>query len=109
MKNIKKILDLIRKTGDRYIFEDEQGEIFVILPVSDYENIVLKNSQVKSLSEEELLNKINKDVALWKAGQEEESINQDLPDPEVDSAEPVEDQEKVNEDRYYFEPVEDEE
>ena len=50
MKNIKRILDLIRKTGDRYIFEDEQGEIFVIMPVADYENMTLKNSQVKNLS-----------------------------------------------------------
>jgi len=106
MKNIKRILDLIRKTGDRYIFEDEQGEIFVITPVADYENLVLKHSQVKNLSEEELLNKINKDIALWKTAQEEEKISNSWQDI---AEEKKEEEEKETDDQYYFEPVEDEE
>jgi len=106
MKNIKRILDLIRKTGDRYIFEDEQGEIFVITSVADYENLVLKHSQVKNLSEEELLNKINKDIALWKTAQEEEKLSNTW--QEIDEEKQEKDDE-VDNDQYYFEPVEDEE
>jgi hypothetical protein len=99
MKNFKRILDLIRKTGDRYLFEDEQGNIFVTLELNDYENLVLKNSSLANLSEEELLNKINKDIAVWKSSQEENSP--DLPELDEERAE-------NEEDRYYFEPVEEE-
>jgi hypothetical protein len=117
MKNFKRILDLIKKTGDNYIFENETGEIFVILSIDDYGNYIFKNSQLKNLSEEELLNKINKDIALWKASQEDKIIDQswrDLPPAEKEESpfahEGIsEDIEKEEEDRYYFEPAEDEE
>ncbi|OGY42435.1 MAG: hypothetical protein A2Y67_00115 [Candidatus Buchananbacteria bacterium RBG_13_39_9] len=114
MKNFKRILDLIKKTGDKYIFENETGEIFIILSLDDYENYIFKNNQLKNLSEEELLNKINKDIALWKVSQEDKIIDQswqDLPPAEKESsfAEASEDIEKEEEDRYYFEPAEDEE
>lgn len=98
MKNFKRILDLIRKTGDRYLFEDEQGNVFVTLSLNDYENLVLKNSSLANLSEEELLNKINKDIAIWKSTQEENLIS---------LAEIGEENEKNEEDQYYFEPTED--
>ena len=101
MKNLKRILELIRKTGDRYIFEDEQGNIFVIAGVDDYENLVLKNNNIKNLSEEELLNKINKDIAIWQASKEKDS----LPETWDELKDKIE---AVEEDRYYFEPAEDE-
>jgi len=98
MKNFKKILELIRKTGDKYLVEDEQGNLFITMNLSDYEHLVLKNLDIKCLSEEEFLNKINKDIALWKAGQEDDKV-----------AEIIEEEEKNKEDHYYFEPVEEEE
>ena len=101
MKNIKRILELIRKTGDRFLFEDDQGNLFVLLNANDYDDIVLKQSSVKNLSEEELLNKINKDIAVWKAQQEDDNLLTDWQDlPGVNESE--------KEDQYYFEPVEDE-
>lgn len=104
MKNLERLLDLIKKTGDRYVFEDKHGNLFVALSIDDYENIVLKNSLVKDLSEEELLNKINKDIAIWKANQEDEKLLEAFKETndEVDLSEETE------EDQYYFEPVEDE-
>lgn len=106
MKDIKKILELIRKTGDRFIMEDEEGNLFVLLPANDYENLILKHSEVKNFSEEELLNKINKDVAIWKASQEDEKI---LADWQNLNPETKKDVNEGKEDHYYFEPVEDEE
>ncbi len=101
MKSLARILALIRKTGDRYIFEDKEGNFFVLLPIDDYENIIFKNNSVKSLSEEELLNKINKDIAIWKASQDEENISESLAE--------LDEKKSEMEDQYYFEPVEDEE
>jgi hypothetical protein len=103
MKNLQRILDLIRKTGDKYIIEDDNGGIFVILSLDDYETFIFKNNQLRNLSEEELLNKINKDIAIWKASQEDKVVDQawqDLPAEEKS--------ENNEEDRYYFEPAEDE-
>ncbi|MBD3359697.1 MAG: hypothetical protein GF365_03265 [Candidatus Buchananbacteria bacterium] len=105
MKKLKRILDLIRKTGDRYIFDDNQGNNFIILNINDYENLVLKNSLLKDLSEEELLNKINKDIAVWKEAQSEEQAEQ-LSGNLLDFKET---NDNMGEDQYYFEPVEDEE
>jgi len=110
MKDIKKILELIRKTGDRFIMEDEKGNLFVLLPVNDYENLILKHSEVKNFSEEELLNKINKDIAIWKATQEDEKLMsnwQDLNSQDLNSKK--DEKFKEEDDQYYFEPIEDEE
>lgn len=102
MKNLNRILDLIRKTGDKYIFEDDNGDVFVVLSLDDYENFIFKNNQLKNLSEEELLNKINKDIAIWKVSQEDKVVEQNWQDLSES-----EDQQQ-EEDRYYFEPAEDE-
>lgn len=43
--NWQKFLDLIKKTGDRLIVVDkEEGEAFVVMSLSEYENLVSKNS-----------------------------------------------------------------
>jgi hypothetical protein len=76
------------------------------MSVNDYENLIIKNSELKDFSEEELLNKINKDVAIWKASQEDEKL---LADWQNLNPETKKDVTEEKEDRYYFEPVEDEE
>jgi hypothetical protein len=106
MKDLRKILDLLRKTGDRFLLEDEQGNLFVILSVVDYENLILKHSEVKDFSEQELLNKINKDIAIWKASQEDEKLLADWQSAETGLAKDLKEE---KEDQYYFEPIEDEE
>ena len=102
MKNFKRILELVKKTGDKYVFEDDNGDVFVVLGLEDYENFIFKNNQLKNLSEEELLNKINKDIAVWKVSQEDKIVEQSWQD--LGNAE----DEQPDEDRYYFEPVEEE-
>jgi hypothetical protein len=103
MKNLKRILELIRKTGDRFVFEDEDGQIFVILDIDDYESIVLQNSQVNGLSEQELLNKINKDIAVWRDLQKVRDLDDNLQNLAEDK------EEDSLEDQYYLEPTDDEE
>ena len=106
MKNLHKILELIRKTGDRYLFEDEKGELYAILSARDYENLIMQHSEIKDFTEQELLNKINKDIAIWKATQEDEKLLDNWQDLQVKNKA---DHEQEKEDEYYFEPVEDEE
>jgi hypothetical protein len=98
MQSLKKILELIKKTGDRFIFEDEENNLYIVLGLADYENLIWKHSDVRELTEEELLNKINKDIALWKASQEEKNI--------INFEDFDEDKDSLEEDNYYLEPVE---
>ncbi len=120
---IGKITNLIKKTGDKAIIVDANGEpTYVIMTVFDYERLVLGHSEVRGLTEEELLDKINRDIAIWKGSQELENLpidqydfsknfdfgsqygkfSQDKPnygyEPEV-----VDDEES---ERFYFETVE---
>jgi hypothetical protein len=120
MPNLEKLVNLLKKTGDKAIILNENGDPgYVIMTVNDYEDLILGKSGVSDLTEEELLDKINRDIAIWKDSQElkELSVDQynfarDIGDYCTDnyfsddnnlsenSDKPVE------EDRYYFEPVE---
>lgn len=68
----QKAIDLIKKTGDKLIIFDsaKQDSAYVIMGLKDYENLVLGKSEVRGLTENELLDKINRDIAIWKSEQE---------------------------------------
>ena len=69
---LQKAIDLVKKTGDRIIvFDSARSEnVYVIMNIKDYENLVLGKSEVRGLTEDELLDKINRDIAIWKSDQE---------------------------------------
>ena len=69
---LQKLIDLSRKTGDRIIAFDQSGQNdpFVVMSVDEYEKIVVGRSPVRGLTEEELADKINRDIAIWKSDQE---------------------------------------
>lgn len=74
--SFKKIIELINKTGDNCIVVDQEGEpAYVVMTFADYEKMILGKSEVASLTEGELVEKINRDVAIWKAAQEVESLD----------------------------------
>lgn len=117
MPNLQRIINLIKKTGDKAIILDENGDPnYVIMGISDYERLVVGKAEVKGLTEEEFLDKINRDIAIWKENQE---INH-LPIEQHDFSrefggfstfglkyfEPEQKEAEPEEDRYYFEPVE---
>ncbi len=75
----KKILDLITKTKDKLvIYNTESDSSFVILPLAEYEELLTTKSDVKGLTEEKLLAKINQDVALWREDQKIKKDSQGL-------------------------------
>ena len=66
-KHLKRILKLIHKTGDKYIVTDsETDDSYVILALNDYEKLITDKSAINGLTEDELLDKINRDIAVWK-------------------------------------------
>lgn len=124
--SIKKIIELIQKTGDRFIvWETDSNKPYVVMSLADYEKLLAKPEQPKTHSESQLLEKINSDIALWRAKQEREAaqktpqvvppalpLSQPTAKEEVfltEEAPAVEEVEKTKEDdkdQYNFEPVE---
>jgi len=131
MEPIEKIVNLIRKTGDKAIILDKNGDpSYVVMTVTDYENLVLGKSGLLNLTEDELLDKINRDIEIWKNCKEEDHLPIDqydfsqelgknyeveldsdfneIPIPvSIDDFSPnLANFDDKDEDRYYFEPVE---
>jgi len=112
-KSIEKIIDLIKKTGDKCIILDAEGQPqYVIMSFDDYEKLISAKMEVAGLTEDELLDKINRDIANWKSGQEEEKINNWQPVEETPKKEVKIDDSSLNlekkedkEDKYDFEPI----
>jgi hypothetical protein len=72
MKNkLQKALSLTKKTGDRLIVFDLSQNIdpFVVMNLNEYEKIIIGKSEVRGLTEDELLDKINRDIAVWRSEQ----------------------------------------
>ena len=79
---LQKAINLAKKTGDKLIVFDSSkpDNIFVVLSIKDYENLVLGKSEVRGLTEDELLDKINRDIAIWKSDQGEAENIDVIPD-----------------------------
>ncbi|OGY47316.1 MAG: hypothetical protein A3J62_01760 [Candidatus Buchananbacteria bacterium RIFCSPHIGHO2_02_FULL_38_8] len=126
--SIEKIVSLIQQTGDKCIILDSEGNpSFVIMSFSSYEQLISGKADIQGLTEDQLIEKINQDVANWRSAQqnneepsnwqslgavirERKASRQDLKIAE----EPTErDENSLNEakkdeteDKYYFEPIE---
>ena len=74
---LQKAINLVKKTGDKLIVFDSSrpDNTFVVLAIKDYENLVLGKSEVRGLTEDELLDKINRDIAIWKS---EQNLDKDV-------------------------------
>ncbi len=122
-KQFDKDLDLAAKTGDKVIVMSESHDPYVVMSVKEYEGLIRNYDSVKNLTEEELLDKINRDIAVWKASQDDLD-DYDLSQFKVDSLKKEDQKENVvkednrvlaedkdtlssgnDEDKYYIEPV----
>jgi len=76
-KQLKQAIDLSRKTGDRLIVYDmsQDDSAFVVMNLDEYEKLALGKHEIHDLTEDELLDKINRDIATWKSEQIDDKIN----------------------------------
>ncbi len=74
---LKKALNLVRRIGSHLVLYNlgHEGEAYVVMNLVEYERLVLDKSEARNLTEDELLAKINRDIAIWKAEQEERFKN----------------------------------
>lgn len=115
MRYSSKLINLLKKTGDKAIILDENGHpSYVVMTISNYEQLILGKSGVEGLTEEELLAKINREIELWKDSHEMQEIPIDQYDFSQDLGEfqDIRQNQEYNkdnwekEDKLYFEPVE---
>jgi cysteinyl-tRNA synthetase len=101
--SIQEVIDLIKKTNDNCVIIDSQGQpAFVVLPFKVYKKMVDSNPGIVDLTEEELLDKINRDIALWKESQKEAEMDR----LEMEMPQEAESFEEEVVEKYYFEPIE---
>lgn len=75
MTNLPQLIDFIKKTGDKCVILDEFGNPFgVLMTLGDYEKLFFGKLEVIGLTEEELLAKINRDIAVWKENQKVQDL-----------------------------------
>lgn len=122
-KKLDQILDLAHRTGDKIIVVSERHDPYVVMSVREYEALLHGSSPVKGLSEDQLLDKINRDIAIWKASQEEnnalgdydlDKFKVDMPKKDTMAAAsaagqgsplPLKPEPEPEEDKYYIEPI----
>jgi len=104
-----RLLRFMAKSGDRCVIMEKGQPAFVLMKIEDYEDLLMSHSGVDGLTEEELLDKINGEIALWRANQEddaaEEIMTENSPQYEPRESETVEESPTPETDRYYVEPV----
>jgi len=94
----KRIVDLIKRTGERcLVLNEADSEVYAIMRLDDYEKLTIKKNEVIDLTEDELLDRINSDIALWQSNQ-----SSDAPFDVVPGDSNKEDDE---EEEFYIEPV----
>lgn len=108
-----KVLALAARTGDKVIVLSETNEPFVVMTVKEYESLLHGATDINKLTEDELLDKINRDIAVWKASQEETASDYDLDQfkidalkkPEIQAEPKIEAIKAEEDDKFYIEPV----
>jgi len=79
--SLERLIKLAQKTGGKLIVQNQfENHDVVILDVEEYERLVLEPSMdwdfgrddVRELSGSEMLDRINRDIAIWRADKEQE-------------------------------------
>ena len=118
------IFDLVKMTGDRFIVVDKNGDTaYVAMTLEEYRKLYGYKKRIADLTENELLDKINRDIAVWKMSQEDQNFGfiDELENTIEEGVEKKKIQEKLiqsdnsiastdiqeeKQDKYYFEPIE---
>lgn len=79
---LEKLINIVKKTGEKVIIPagPDFDDFYVISAINDYEKSLKFEVDVRHLTEEELADKINRDIAIWKSEQENTDFDLDYQD-----------------------------
>ena len=98
-----KLINIVDRTGDKVVFFTE-GKAYVIMPLNQYE-ATLQQGKIGNLSEQGLIDKINRDIAMWKAQtaiEQEQGVAESVA---LEQAENSDSKEEDSDDDFHIEPV----
>jgi len=84
-KDFQEIIDL---AGGRYIIVEGGKPKYIVMNFDEYRTAILEKKSVQALTEEELIEKINADIALWREKQNAE--DDDISLDEIEELEDIE-------------------
>ena len=82
-KKLKEALELL---GGKAVVKDGEN-YYIVLTLAEFRKI--RHGEVGNLTKQELVDKINNDIAIWKSAQEEEKVNSIILD-EMEKSNPEE-------------------
>jgi hypothetical protein len=86
---INRVIKLVRRTGDKaVIMDNESDSVMMLMDLDAYEKMLENSGRVETLTEEELMDRINRDVAVWRAYNDKER-SEKLIDEEIVEQKPV--------------------
>lgn len=128
LENLKRVLALVQKTGDKVVLLPEGQEPIVLMSLKQYESLSAPAKQVlaggvmfrvtsedidhlKGLSEDQMLEKVNREIAIWKENQPAETVESGIKNQELGVVGQgprleIQDSAEVEEEKFYIEPVE---
>ena len=83
-KDLKEVLNL---AGGRYIIVEDGKPKYIVMNFDEYRAVVLEKKSIQTLTEVELVDKINADISLWREGQ---SKDENIALDEIDDLEDIE-------------------
>src|SRR3989339_379887 len=99
---LDRVLRILARTGDRcLVFDRENDQGVMVMALDEYEKFLNGGTGVSELSEGDMLEKINRDIAVWRENHESESGKSDVFDwdfekkeePKMEFSEPEEEEE----------------
>jgi len=111
-QNIDRLIDLVKKTGDKIIIVDREDhkDALVLMSLDDYEKLLRNKDKISDhkedltiFKEEDKIEKINEDIAIL---QEKEKIKELDEAMGLTSEEQSKTEAEETDSQFYFEPVE---
>lgn len=70
---LNRVISLVKRTGDKTVIMDNESDaVMMLMDLGMYEKMLDNHRGVEKLTEEELMEKINRDVAVWRAYNDKE-------------------------------------
>ncbi|NQU77502.1 hypothetical protein HQ544_02280 [Candidatus Falkowbacteria bacterium] len=78
---LQNVIDLIERTGDKAVVLENGRPAYVLMRLRDYEGLILGKSGVQGLTKDEMQDKINREIAIWKSDQEKlNQLEEEIPE-----------------------------
>ena len=64
------------------VMDNESEEVMALMSLGSYEKMLSGSRAVEEMTEEELLDRINRDIAVWRANNKDEDLSENEEEPE---------------------------